>query len=120
MTLDKAIKHCEEKAEELRVKAEELRDIGEYTSSPKYPYNVPVKDCLECAREHEQLAEWLKDYKRLLEERTSYWVDDERGTTCHNCGSLSRRWSKFCPDCGAQMDKERKINPFDHRGITEI
>lgn len=41
----------------------------------------------------------------ILEDQrpTSYWVDDEHGTICHHCGSLSHRWSKFCPDCGAQM-----------------
>ena len=26
-----------------------------------------MQDCLKCAAEHHQLAEWLKDYKRLLE-----------------------------------------------------
>jgi hypothetical protein len=65
MTLDEAIKHCEEKAEELRLEAEQLRDIGERISSPKQPYNEPVRDCLECAKEHEQLAEWLKELKAL-------------------------------------------------------
>lgn len=29
MTLDEAIKHCKEKAEEFRLEAEQLRDIGE-------------------------------------------------------------------------------------------
>lgn len=58
MTLDEAIKHCEEKAEELRKQSEHFV-LNTY----------PKKECLECAKEHEQLAEWLKDYKRLLEER---------------------------------------------------
>lgn len=75
MTLDEAIKHCEEKAKELRVEAEEARDIGEYTSSPKHPYNVPVKNCLECAEEHEQLAEWLKELKARREAEN----------LCNNC-----------------------------------
>lgn len=57
MTLEEAIKHCEEKAKEQRAWAKEL--IG----------GLVVEDCLECAKEHEQLAEWLKDYKRLLEEK---------------------------------------------------
>lgn len=63
MTLDEAIKHCEEKAKELRTDAEQLRDIGEVISNPKQPYNEPVKNCLECAEEYEQLAEWLKELK---------------------------------------------------------
>ena len=46
MTLDQAIEHCEEVA------------------SKKW-----VNGCIECASEHEQLAEWLKELKRLKEER---------------------------------------------------
>lgn len=70
MTLDEAIKYCDEKAEELRLEAEQLRDIGERISSPNQPYNELVRDGLECAKEHEQLAEWLKELKglRLLAE----------------------------------------------------
>lgn len=63
MTLDEAIKHCKEKAEELRLEAEQVRDIGEVVSNPNQPYNEPVKDCFECANEHEQLAEWLEELK---------------------------------------------------------
>lgn len=61
MTLEEAIVHCKEKAKELRTEAEQLRDIGEVMSSPKQPYNKPVKNCLECANEHEQLADWLEE-----------------------------------------------------------
>lgn len=43
MTLDEAIKHCEEVA------------------------NDRAGCCEDCAEEHRQLAEWLKDYKRLKE-----------------------------------------------------
>lgn len=70
MTLDEAIKHCKEKAEELRLEAEQIRDIGEVVSNPNQPYNEPVRECRECANEHEQLAEWLEDYKRLLGEKS--------------------------------------------------
>lgn len=63
MELDEAIKHCRDKAEELRTEAEQLRDIGEVISNPRQPYNEPVKNCLECAKEHEQLAEWLEELK---------------------------------------------------------
>ena len=32
--------------------------------------------CLTCAEEHRQLAEWLKDYKRLLEQepKPGHWI----------------------------------------------
>lgn len=38
MTLDEAIKHCEE---------------------------IANSQCDECGLEHKQLAEWLKDYRRM-------------------------------------------------------
>ena len=68
MTLEEAIKHCEEKAEELRKKAEFAEEEGNYRK----------EDCLECAKEHEQLAEWLKELKaykdaEILEAKVSRW-----------------------------------------------
>ena len=43
MTLEEAIKHCEEK----------MKELGER--------------CYECSKEHEQLAEWLKELKAYKE-----------------------------------------------------
>ena len=54
MTLDEAIRHAEEVAKRLKTSCK--RDwMGE--------------DDERCASEHRQLAEWLKDYKRLLEQQ---------------------------------------------------
>lgn len=61
MTLDEAIKHAEEVAEE---KEDEAQDL-EYS---RLDWRHEANQCLECAKEHRQLAEWLKDYKRLLEQ----------------------------------------------------
>lgn len=58
LTLDEAIKYHEEKAEELRKKAEFAEEEGNYRK----------EDCLECAREHEQLVKWLKELKWRREE----------------------------------------------------
>ena len=69
MTLDEAIKHCKEKAEELK------NQYGELANKRPEPIEEQMRllqekhDCLACANEHEQLAEWLEDYKRLLEEK---------------------------------------------------
>lgn len=60
MKLEEAIKHCEEKAKELRKDAD-------YLDAPYGMDTSARTECLECANEHEQLAGWLKDYKRLLE-----------------------------------------------------
>ena len=44
MTLDEAIKHCEEREKEQA-----------------------LNGCFACAEEHKQLAEWLKELKRYRE-----------------------------------------------------
>jgi len=60
-TLDEAIKHCEEKATELRERSDVLSETST-TSKGK-----EISDCLECAEEHEQLAEWLTELKERRE-----------------------------------------------------
>lgn len=73
MTLDEAIKHAEEVAEEQ----EALYGLCPASESEifhcdgikdcKTLKNGKNKGCQKCAEEHRQLAAWLKDYKRLLE-----------------------------------------------------
>lgn len=48
MTLDEVIRHARETAKKLR-------DMTSVTNGR------PYEECLECAREHEQLAEWLEE-----------------------------------------------------------
>lgn len=58
MTLDEAIIHAEEVAEQKEQEAKEAHVLS-------------GMDCLECASEHRQLAEWLKELKakrKLLSE----------------------------------------------------
>ena len=52
MTLEEAIKHCEEVAENQEWMAENYNDDS-----------MGAKLCEECASEHRQLAEWLKRLK---------------------------------------------------------
>ena len=54
MILDEAIKHCEEVAEENEKNAKCIN-------------NIYKKSCLECAAEHRQLAEWLRELKTYRE-----------------------------------------------------
>ena len=66
MTLDEAIKHCEEVAEELR-----NVDMGELDAlycGDTECIEARKNDCIECARDHKQLAEWLKELKQLREQ----------------------------------------------------
>lgn len=85
MTLDEAIKHCEEKAKELRTDYEVYKNSKEKHGS-EYYREVPVvpAECLECAEEHKQLAEWLKELKRYretdyLRQRYEKYADMRKG-----------------------------------------
>lgn len=53
MTLDEAIQHCHEKAGHLR---EGVRVSQSMTAAEQ-------ADCISCAEEHEQLAEWLTELR---------------------------------------------------------
>lgn len=73
MTLDEAIKHCEEKVKELRTEAEhekqnQLNKVKMFNEHFPADYTKANK-CLECAAEHQQLAEWLKELKALNENK---------------------------------------------------
>jgi hypothetical protein len=70
MTLDEAIQHCHEKAEHLR---EGVRISQSMTAAEQ-------ADCIECAEEHEQLAEWLTE---LRDRREGIAV-------CENCEYVTR------------------------------
>lgn len=54
MTLDEAIKHCEEVAEDNESDSRLYTDLDPYKAS----------ECAECANEHRQLAEWLRELQR--------------------------------------------------------
>ena len=57
MTLEEAIKHCEEVAKRQETNANSLENGDDFDKSL-------ITNCLECASEHRQLAEWLKELKR--------------------------------------------------------
>ena len=68
MTLDEAIKHCEEVTEELR-----NVDMGELDAlycGDTECIEARKNDCIECANEHKQLAEWLKELKQFKEQKS--------------------------------------------------
>ena len=74
MTIDEAIKHCDEVAEEKEREAEYrqetqgdmfkfLDDLSKSVGGEGVE-NDALNECLECASEHRQLAEWLKELER--------------------------------------------------------
>lgn len=63
MTIEEAIKHCEEVAD----RKERQVANGDWEKG-----SMTEHDCIECASDHRQLAAWLKDYKRLMEQ--TRWI----------------------------------------------
>lgn len=119
MTLDEAIKHCEEVAEELR-----NVDMGELDAlycGDTECIEARKNDCIECAREHKQLAEWLKEL-RVFKSRKGEWLrmsdlseqEDDR-YQCSHCGNVVHykdkinlyTFNSWCGRCGS--DNGRKI-----------
>ena len=74
MTLDEAIRHCEEVIKEQ----ERLYNLCPISGSEilhchgdkdcRSLKNGKDKGCVKCAKEHRQLAEWLKELKKLHSE----------------------------------------------------
>jgi hypothetical protein len=60
MTIDEAIRHCEEVAWESDKKAMCIEEAYQTTEQ---------QNCEQCAADHRQLAEWLKELKELREEK---------------------------------------------------
>ena len=69
MELDEAIKHAEEKAEELESTCALCRRLADEKgiSTPS-----DYEPCKKCAEEHRQLAEWLKELKQLRNQTS--WI----------------------------------------------
>ncbi len=70
MTLDEAIKHAEEVAEEnekslKRWKECKNRGTVGWSDFDKEKVDTSITRCGRCAEEHRQLAEWLKELKHL-------------------------------------------------------
>lgn len=70
MTLDEAIKH----AEDVANKCETDTDWG---MGNDLIDRSGVADVIECGKEHRQLAEWLKDYKKKEEINQDLWAENE-------------------------------------------
>lgn len=117
MTLDEAIKH----AEEVASKRETDTDWG---MGNHFIDRSGVADVIECGKEHRQLAEWLKDYKRLKEkaepEMVIYYGDGYAdgeivydGAQCPNCGmdfeESDSDWEEpYCHYCGQALKWEEE------------
>ena len=127
MTLDEAIKHCNDKAKELRAEA--------YKYKNDILNAFETADCLECASEHEQLAEWLTELKARREadsNNVAEWVEEDPTTddkemgfdlriVCSHCRFPNSHYeydenhnpksvvyvrTRYCPECGKRMIRD--------------
>ena len=64
MTLEEAIIHAEEVAEENEHDAKEYNRLAKLETFPsRKECKFAYKRCCKCAEEHRQLAEWLRELK---------------------------------------------------------
>lgn len=110
MTLEEAIKHAEEVAQEKRYEYQECLAVHDMEDA---------MDCGKCGEEHEQLAEWLKELSRartllkathdLLEtaKKSPYVLDTMRIIVHYDEA-----------DCDGNCLKEDIENYFDEYGRT--
>ena len=103
MTLNEAIAHARKVAEH------NIRD-SKYTkiSNNKQMNDKYVLGCIECAKEHEQLAEWLEELKEYRtigtpdECRAAVEKQKERKPIKYDKMAL---WAYACPKCGEPLIK---------------
>ena len=79
MTLDEAIKHAEEVAEDKE------RNAGWFYDKESANYK---KKCNECAAEHRQLAEWLKELQAHREAWMKVVSEVDQHTEIHSDGEF--------------------------------
>ena len=87
MTLDEAIRHCEEVAEEndLAAGTYELLAENNHNLYEKLTAETNSSRCAECAADHRQLAKWLTELKEL---ESKHW--DECRQIAHYDDEIKR------------------------------
>lgn len=71
MTIDEAIKHAEEVAEEH----ERHLKVYENMDEDRPLFREEENECKDCAEEHRQLAGWLKELKQLRKQtKKGHWI----------------------------------------------
>ena len=90
MTIDEAIKHCKEVAEE-KDKSVELYKAVKATEGL-------ITKCEDCAKEHRQLAEWLKELKAYR---------DNRGISIEDFEEAMDALQQHCEEYKAKMEVDK-------------
>lgn len=106
-TLDETIKHHEEVAEKKEKEAyEHVAWIEDYD-------NLYYKSCRECADEHRQLAEWLKELKAYKDKdmRLIYAYPLDEAIRCAMCTNPIKS-DRGC-DGGCKVDEQMYKNVME-------
>lgn len=84
MTIDEAIKHCLEVAEENDLAAGTYEILAEnnHNAYERLTAETNSSRCAECSADHRQLAEWLKELVELREQNFNLKLDNERLRDC--------------------------------------
>ena len=112
MTLDEAIEHAKEKAKEL---------YDEAMFVHANPNDEKLDACIECASEHEQLAEWLTELKARRE--ADRWIPvserlpEREGEYLCTLHYAIPPYHIFCPEKDVYVDKV-DVQHFDGTAFT--
>ena len=87
MTIDEAIKHCEEVAEKKSEDAAEYARLAEKLESTyeKLPAVIENARCVQCSADHRQLAEWLRELKKAKRLLSSLLSDTNDWNSAFRC-----------------------------------
>ena len=113
MTLDEAIAHAREVAEENREMAELI------SNRPLEVCDIHRKEdkCLECAKEHEQLASWLEELKARQEsDKSGDLISREalKKEICVNTPiSIDETWEQLYDAVVKAIDNAPTVEPRD-------
>ena len=106
MSIDEAIAHAREVASEQKRRS----GISVQNNSECDKFSA----CLKCSKEHEQLAEWLEDYRRLLEFEKSVLANEDGylATMCERIG-----YNKAIDDF---VEELKRKTPMENMLIDEL
>jgi hypothetical protein len=111
MTIEEAIK----RAEETAIGEDELckrydRASGYSRSHDETIRTTDAKRCEKIAQEHRQLAEWLKDYKRLLENSSEIPTGSDDCISRQAVLEIYDEWFATCNIADKKESPKAKIN----------
>ena len=106
MTIDEAIAHAREVAEKQRKDNDNCEYKAEYGCKGCADYYS--KPCIECAEEHEQLAEWLEELKAYREIGT---VEECRNSVL----DIERAYNKAIDDFAEKLKQDVRTITFGLR-----